>query len=299
MAKIKTDKTVTTYWKGKGRKLIVIPKEVLRSRVINNALLNQLHLTDLGFYPAAADHYTLRPDGCPEMIIILCVDGKGTFESPAGHFEVSPGQYFLLPPNQQHRYEADKKDPWSIYWLRIGGTNISRLCMHNSAKKCFRPIYTKEITEISTLFDDLYATLENGYSLQNLIYSNMTLQRILALLLFHVPEDKKGSTVLTNKVIQFMRKQIAVQYSLQELASTFNYSPSQFSHLFKKETGYSPIDYFIHLKIQQGCKLLDLTNMKIYEVASKVGYEDPYHFSKIFKKVMHVSPELYRSVKKG
>jgi AraC-like DNA-binding protein len=299
MTNKKADKLITSYWKGKGRRLIVIPKEVLRSRVINNVLLNQLHLTDLGFYPAAAEHYTFRPNGCPEMLIILCMDGKGKYESPMGSYDVVPGQGFMLPPDRQHKYEADKNDPWSIYWMRISGSNIERLCMQASIKKCYKPFYVKDITEICSLFDDIYSTLENGYSQQHLSYSNMTLQRMLALLLYNWQGNKKTGISLTNNVIQFMRKNISGHYSLQQLASTFNYSPSQFSNLFKKDTGYSPIDYFIHLKLQHGCKLLDLTDMKIYEVASKIGYDDPYHFSKLFKKIMHVSPEQYREVKKG
>lgn len=276
-----------------------MPKEVLRLRVINNALLNQLYITDLGFYPAAAAHYTFRQHGCPEMLIIICVDGKGKFEAKAGDFDVLPGQFFILPPNQQHKYEADSNEPWSIYWLRVTGINIARFCMEPSAKRCYKPMYSKNILEVSNLFDDIYATLENGYSLQHLTYSNMTLQHMLALLLYRQQENRKKATSMTNMVIHFMRSHIGTHYSLQELASAFNYSPSQFSNIFKKETGYSPIDYFIHLKLQHGCKLLDLTDKKIYEVASDVGYDDPYHFSKLFKKIMHVSPEQYRLAKKG
>jgi AraC-like DNA-binding protein len=295
----KTNKAITNYWHGKGRKLIVIPDEVLRLKVLNNPFLNHLYLTDLGFYPAAAAHYTQRADGCQEMIVILCADGKGRYEAKSGKFNVLPGQFFILPPNQCHTYEADSHDPWSIFWIRIGGIHVNKFCTQASVKKCFKPMYTNNIQEISGLFDDIYATLENGYSLQHLTYSNMSLQHMLALLLYRLQETKKEETSMTNKIIQYMRANIAEQYALQDMALVFNYSPSQFSNIFRGETGYSPIDYFIHLKVQQGCKLLDSTNMKIYEVALAVGYNDPYHFSKLFKKIMHLSPEQYRLTKKG
>jgi len=295
----KKNKRVTNYWRGKGRKLIVIPDEVLHLRVENNPLLNHLYITDLGFYPPAAGHFTFREHGCPEMIVILCADGKGRYEVKGGKFNVLPGQFFILPPDQQHMYEADDHDPWSIFWIRISGIHIHKFCMQASVKKCFKPMYTNNIQEIGRLFEDIYSTLENGYSLQHLTYSNMSLQHMLALLLYRLQENKKDEASMTSKVIQYMRANITKQYALQDMALVFNYSPSQFSNIFRGETGYSPIDYFIHLKIQQGCKLLDSTNMKIYEVALAVGYNDPYHFSKLFKKIMHLSPEQYRLAKKG
>jgi AraC-like DNA-binding protein len=291
-------KNETKYWQGKGRKLIIVPKEVLKVRIINNGLLNHLYITDLGFYPAAATHYTFRQNGCPEMVIILCVSGKGRYETGSDSYPVIPGQFFILPPDEAHKYKADTNDPWSIYWVRIGGNNLAKFCAQPVVKKSCKPTYAIKVGEVCRLFDDLCATLENGYSLVNLNYANMALQHLLALLLFQLPENIKGTSGLADRVINFMRENVSDQYTLASLAFKFNYSPSQFSNIFKRETGFSPIDYFIHLKLQESCKLLDFTDLKIYEVASKVGYTDPYHFSKIFKKIMHVSPELYRKAKK-
>jgi AraC-like DNA-binding protein len=121
----------------------------------------------------------------------------------------------------------------------------------------------------------------------------------MALLIYSLQEISKAEQTVTEKAIAFMKKNISNRYTLQELAVFFNYSPSQFSNKFRKETGYSPIDYFIHLKLQQACKLLDSTDKKIYEIADELGYDDPYYFSKLFKKVMHVAPEQYKLSKKG
>lgn len=57
---------------------------------------------------------------------------------------------------------------------------------------------------------------------------------------------------------------------------------------------YSTIDYFIQIKIQQACQLLDYSNLRINEISSRIGYEDPYYFSRIFKKVTGVSPDNYK-----
>jgi AraC-like DNA-binding protein len=59
----------------------------------------------------------------------------------------------------------------------------------------------------------------------------------------------------------------------------------------------SPMEYFIHLKIQKSCQLLFNTGVKIKDVAKEIGYDDPYYFSRLFKKLMGMSPEQYRAIK--
>ena len=60
-----------------------------------------------------------------------------------------------------------------------------------------------------------------------------------------------------------------------------------------------PIDYFIHLKMQKACQLLYADGVKIKAVASDLGYDDPYYFSRIFKKYIGTSPEQYRITAKN
>jgi len=71
-------------------------------------------------------------------------------------------------------------------------------------------------------------------------------------------------------------------------------SVAHFSQLFKRQTGYSPVDYFIHAKIQHACFLLDTTPLSVSDIGLRLGYKDPYYFSRIFRKVMGVSPRAYR-----
>jgi len=56
----------------------------------------------------------------------------------------------------------------------------------------------------------------------------------------------------------------------------------------------SPIDYFIRLKIHFACQLLTQTDLKIKEIADRIGYDDPYYFSRLFKQVTGQSPKVYK-----
>jgi AraC-like DNA-binding protein len=81
------------------------------------------------------------------------------------------------------------------------------------------------------------------------------------------------------------------------MAKKINLSASHFSSLFRKATGMSPLDYFIHLKLQKACLLLYSTETKVKKVAGAIGYDDPYYFSRLFKKHMKLSPEQYRTLR--
>jgi AraC-like DNA-binding protein len=58
--------------------------------------------------------------------------------------------------------------------------------------------------------------------------------------------------------------------------------------------GFAPIDFFIRLRMEQACELLDVTLSNVKEVAAALGYEDPFYFSRTFKAVTHVAPSEYR-----
>jgi AraC-like DNA-binding protein len=59
------------------------------------------------------------------------------------------------------------------------------------------------------------------------------------------------------------------------------------------------MDYFARLKIQRACMLLDRSTLRVKEVGAKVGFSDPYYFSRSFRQVMGISPRAYRAVPKG
>ena len=81
---------------------------------------------------------------------------------------------------------------------------------------------------------------------------------------------------------------------VKAFAKIFNSSSSHFSRLFTKQTGHSPINYFIQLKIQAACKLLDNTDLSINDISYKMGFDNPFYFSRIFKKLMNMAPRDYR-----
>ena len=98
-----------------------------------------------------------------------------------------------------------------------------------------------------------------------------------------------------NQIVEKAKSFIDEHYArkgltLHEVAHENHVSPNYLSYLFKKYTGFNLWEYVIKLRMEESRKLLLSTDLRRYEIAEKVGYESPEHFSKIFKKYYGISP---------
>jgi AraC-like DNA-binding protein len=280
-----------------GQKYIVLPDSVIR-RYTKYPPYRQLFMTDIGFFPQALHHYMNRPKGCGQHILIYCVDGEGWFSTPHGKKKVKPGQWFMVPKGLPHSYGAHPARPWSIYWVHVIGTGIDYF-----AQQMGKPLPRDAGDDRLriTMWEEVYAAAESGYSTENIGVMCMSLWRFLGSFLLaerYCELFSRQQAQPLNSVIEFMKENVYRRLTLSEIARTINLSVSHFSALFKKQTGYSPLDYFLHLKMQKACQMLDLTGMRIKEICRELGYDDPYFFSRLFKKIMGRSPGQYRDKNK-
>ncbi len=282
-----------------GQRAIVLPKKIVEICGYT-APINSIYITDIGFYPRAAYHYRERANGISQNILIYCTEGKGWLEVPAGRYPVNPNELLIIPSDMPHKYGADDENPWTIYWAHFKGIQSSSFA--SLLSKQFREfvVYAPFMEERLRIFDSIYESLESGYSLDNLSFSSISFSYFLASFCF---ADKFASAHhnlekdAVDLSIDYMRNNLDKTLALEEIASSINLSVSHYSNIFRKKTGYSPVVYFNHLKIQHACQYLHFTTLRINEIASKLGIEDPYYFSRMFTKIMGISPLEYRNKK--
>ena len=96
---------------------------------------------------------------------------------------------------------------------------------------------------------------------------------------------------VVEKIIDYFEDHYAEKISLDQIAENMYLSPFYISRIFKAETGDTPIRYLINIRLEHAWEILkENKELSIQEVAALVGYEDAYHFSKLFKKKFGVSP---------
>lgn len=95
--------------------------------------------------------------------------------------------------------------------------------------------------------------------------------------------------------IEYMVNNYKEYITLKSLSERFGKSEQQFSYIFHKYTGIRPINYLIEHRMEMAMQFLTLEGLSVKETAEKVGYQDPFYFSRLFKKHMGKSP---RDIKK-
>lgn len=107
------------------------------------------------------------------------------------------------------------------------------------------------------------------------------------------PEKKYSD--LVSRAMQLIGESLSdCGLSLKSLSERLYVSPGYLCRTFKKETNENVTNYIIRMRIRQSLDYLDNTGLKAYEIAEKVGFEDPHYFSILFKKQVGRSIQEYR-----
>lgn len=280
----------------KGEKAIITPYNV-RNYQSENPITRLLYLTHIGYYPKAKYHFRERPEGCPENILIYCEEGMGSIYCNDEVFELTTNQAFIIPTNTIHSYQSDNRNPWSIYWLHFCGDNVFMFSSIVGKVINIEESDKSRYKDRFELFEEMYQNLEMGYSPENLEYVSFCLMHFLASLKyidqFREIKNKKEMDFV-QKSILFMKNNLETKITLEDMADHIKYSTSHFGTLFSSRTSYSPMEYYNQLKIQRACSYLQFSDLKIQEIAFRLGYYDPFHFSKAFKQEMGIRPKEYR-----
>lgn len=99
---------------------------------------------------------------------------------------------------------------------------------------------------------------------------------------------------VVKEVQEYISRNFSQEISLADIAEKFFINPYYFSQLFKKKTGETYQNYLTGVRISRAKKLLEETDLKMYEICELVGYTDVSYFSRVFEKREGIKPSNYR-----
>jgi AraC-like DNA-binding protein len=276
----------------------VIPDVFLES-LAKNSLSQFLIITVMGYFPRAKNHYIKRIQGCKTALMMYCCAGSGFYSVNGGpKHTLSQGQLIVLPPDTPHEYGASEDNPWSIYWVHFEGAAFQPFYEMVSR---FLPVSIGDVLgdRIKEIFNQCFCLLQLPYQKEEYLY----LCQLAAAMLAIIPCAAKQSNVQLSmngsegieKAIAYMQNHLHEEINGSNLAEASRFSYSHLTYLFKHSTGYAPIEFFLRTKIQAAARDLYFSNLPIQDIALTYGIEDPYYFSRLFKKIMGISPSEYRN----
>lgn len=240
--------------------------------------------------------------------LVLILDGEGLFCVDGKPLPVRRGDVVILNPGMRHHGIAGTEgEPLEEFYLSF--TNV-----HFRTMEANRFLFPgndvivhpadKTFLRLSRLADSITSEASSCQPGQYSMLKTYLTQMLLILYREcatpestsgHFLFDADGKKYVAEQVMEYMEQHYSEKLSLDQVAQTMYLSPFYLSRLFKHETGDTPMNYLIRVRMRRAGELLRTQkHTSIQDVARCVGYEDAYHFSKAFKKHYGMPPSKYR-----
>jgi AraC-like DNA-binding protein len=229
-----------------------------------------------------------------EFQIIYITAGKGTFEVGERVYSVKEGHALLILPGEKHLYKPDETTGWTEYWVGFKGEVFSNMLKRNYLRSdtvYFEPgVHPHFLTIFETILNEVYT--------QQPLYQIKTCALIFLLIADLLSRERRRSQPghyeqIVEKTKYVMSQKIYETISLENLAAEIGFSTSRLNEIFKTYTGMTPYQYFIDIKIYEAKILLE-QKMSVKETAFKLGFNDQYYFSRLFKIKTGIAPSDWK-----
>ena len=234
---------------------------------LNYSQYEDLRLYEIGIQRCAPS-YSFGPIIRDRYILHYVFEGEGVLRIDDKEFKVKSNSFFLLPPDVLVQYQADEKKPVYV------------------------PI--EENSQLKDAVINLIMYKENEYACIGYMYILFDKMNRWTR---HV-EKKAGTNLRTmnymREAIQYINTKYCESIMVQQIADHCGVDRAYLSKIFKYATGKTLQEYLIQFRIKRAKQLLKDTDLSVKYVSYSVGYNDPFTFSKVFKKQEGVSPSVWR-----
>ena len=274
------------------QRLVVVPRPSV-TEALERPVTRRLMVTDVGYYPEARDHLMQRPRGARETVVIVCTTGTGWARVGETTHRVSARNALVIPAGIPHAYGSDESHPWTIWWSHLTGTDVAELVgvMEVSPARPLVPV--RSIDRAVALLDEILSGMERDQSPVRLVAAAGAAWKLLTQIAVDRVIPAPGDPL--QRAMAYLAERLDGSVRVGELARLVGVSSSHLTAMFRRATGGGILAHHTALKMARARQLLDVSDLPVGEIARDVGYDDPFYFSRHFRKHHGVSPSDYRA----
>lgn len=255
---------------------------------------------EMFFYPLQCGHfiyeagYHLRRESYDSFLLMYIQKGRLLLEFEGQTIPITAGHFVLLDCYQLHAYSSD--EGWECLWCHFDGVVA-------------RHWYAAIISRLGNVFSmpDAYpainklAAIYDVFASGNLVREPLIskyLTDILTSFLSYVPlkPNSYNYANMAEETITYINEHFREDITNEELANRVNLSQYHFIRTFKKETGFTPHEYIINLRIATAKYLLKNSHMSVKDICFDTGFSRESVFCSAFKRHQGMTPAQYRSM---
>lgn len=258
----------------------------------------RLQIRSVGREQCRQDYFVER-ETFPWWAIELVMQGEGYVEFGQKRFPLGTGSLFCYGPGVAHRIVTSEERPLLKYFIDFSGAKARQML----AQGALRPGQTRYALYPQELQEILERIIQEGN--RKARFSTEIVQGYLNIFFHKLHEgvmetkgDRPSRTLETYLRAQGQMEKNFTRFSrLEDIAGELNLSPETLCRLFQHYAALSPYQYLLRLKMNLAVDLLLSTDLLVKEVGQRIGMEDPFHFSRLFKQSRGVAPEEFRRLR--
>jgi AraC-like DNA-binding protein len=247
----------------------------------------------------AYQHYGKFRTAETHCLFKYTLKGEGVFADADGEHRVPEGSGFLCEiydPRTGYYYPKDGTEPWTFVYVVFDG-ETARQMTREIVSRC-GPIFAlpKDSAEIQRMMefrkdDGTPPTITPAWG------ARVVTDLLLALAATkETPREEKPEHVLIRRAQQIVADHVGKSITVTELARMLSVSREHLTRRFKDEIALTPHDYILRQKLLLACHLLKETPLSNKQIALRLGYDEPSHFTRTFRRVIHMTPSRFRAV---
>ena len=227
--------------------------------------------------------------------LVYITYGRGVFEGKTGGKSIDAGDLILLRPGQWHRYRPDPETGWHESWICFNGRIAQDLFAQNPFPND-PPVlsigYNEQMLRLFMQAKELATEMPRAF--QQRIAAHI--MHILALARAAEQPVSSDDEDMVRRIRCALTEHLERNVRMEDVAADLRVGYAKFRRTFKTQTGLSPGQYHLQLRIGRAKDLLTGTVLPVKQVALELGFDSPFYFSRIFKKKTGFAPQEWRNV---